>query len=117
MSGTEEAPPRSSQRPASLARSSPRLDRRSEGGGWGAIPGPPIKSAGPSRDPPSKEKVTLRHRQHPRRLACEPLAIGPHRVRLRVHLDPRQRVVVDHIALADRAARADGDHATGEAQT
>src|SRR5207244_12173354 len=36
---------------------------------------------------------------------------------LPIYLDPRQRVVVDHTALADRAALADGDRAAGEAQT
>src|SRR2546422_3525850 len=37
--------------------------------------------------------------------------------RSRVHLDPRQRVVVNHIALTDRAAPADRDHTASEARS
>src|SRR5437016_13708160 len=72
---------------------------------------------GPSRGPPLEEKVPLRHRKDGYRLAREQLAVSSHLVGLRVHLDPRQRVVVNHIALTDRAAPADRDHTASEAQT
>jgi hypothetical protein len=44
----------------------------------------------------SEQEAALGHRQHPRGLAGQELAVGPHLVRLGIHLDPLAVVVVDH---------------------
>src|SRR2546428_7581789 len=61
---------------------------------------------GPCRGPPLEQKIPLRHGQYARRLAREHHTVSAHLIGLGIDLDPRQRVVVDHVALADVPAFA-----------
>ncbi len=51
-----------------------------------------------------KQEIPLRQRQDRGRLAGQQLPIGAYFVRLRVNIDLRHGVVVDHVGLANRAA-------------
>jgi len=52
----------------------------------------------------SEQKIPLRERQHVRRRGAKLLAIGRHDIRFRIDMNPRQRVVELHVALAQAAA-------------
>ena len=43
-----------------------------------------------------KQKIPLRHRQHGRGFARQQHAVRPHFIGLRIDLDMRQRIIVDH---------------------
>src|SRR6185369_7915913 len=56
-----------------------------------------------------KQKVSLREREHRRRLGPQDLAVRRDDVCLRIDGDGRQGVVQFHVLLSERAAAADGD--------
>mmetsp|Transcript_32922 Transcript_32922/g.86977 ORF Transcript_32922/g.86977 Transcript_32922/m.86977 type:complete len:576 (+) Transcript_32922:30-1757(+) len=69
----------------------------------------------PRRAAASEEEVLPGERQRRGRVARQPLPIGRDLEGLRVHLDVRARVVVDHVLLGDRARAPDGLHRLLEA--
>src|SRR6266487_1342286 len=64
----------------------------------------------------SKQKVSLRHGQLPRRLACQQFSIGTDFVGFRIHFQLWSRRIVDHIRLADLPAILDGPERLPQAQ-
>src|ERR1700733_7947381 len=68
----------------------------------------------PHNLPHLEQKISLRKRQHSRRLAGQQSAVGANLVRLRIHIDLGRGGIVDHVPFADRTAVPHGKGALAE---